>query len=49
MAVLTGYDGSARLVEVDEIDGVLVERASAVEVDLIDLVAVFGLPDLPAD
>lgn len=46
VAVLTGVDGGARLVDVDEVDGVLVERGTGVEIELVDLLTVIGLPDL---
>lgn len=45
-AVVTGRDGGARLVDVDEVEGVLLERATGAEIDLVDLVMVFGLPEL---
>lgn len=47
VALVTADDG-ARLVEVDEVDGVIVERASGVPVDLVSLVVVVGLPELAA-
>lgn len=46
VAALAGV-GGARLVSVVEVDGVLVERASRAEIDLSDVVAVYGLVDLP--
>jgi hypothetical protein len=48
LAVVTGREGGARLLEVAEVEGVLVERDGGAEVDLGDLVAVFGLPALAA-
>lgn len=43
VAVLTADGDALRVVEVDEVDGVLVERGSGVVVDLVSLVTVFGL------
>lgn len=39
-------DGGAVWVEVDEVEGVLVERASGAVVDLVSVVVVVGLPEL---
>ena len=47
VALVTADDG-ARLVEVDEVDGVIVERASGVPVDLVSVVVVVGLPEMVA-
>lgn len=48
VAVVTGEDGGAELVLVDEVDGVIVDRATGEAIDLVALVVVLGLPVLEA-
>lgn len=47
VAVVT-RGGDALVLEVAEVDGVLVERASGAVIDLVDLVVALGLPELVA-
>lgn len=44
-AVVTGEAGAV-LVPVSEVDGVLVDSDSGLALDLVDVVAVLGLPEL---
>lgn len=46
VAVVTADEGGAELVLVEERDGVLVDRMSGDELDLVALVVVVGLPEL---
>jgi hypothetical protein len=45
VAVVTGACGGAGLLEVAVVDGVLVDRATGLEVDPVAVVAVLGLDD----
>lgn len=47
IAVLTS-EGGVDVVLVEEVDGVLYDRASGAELDLVSLVVVLGLPELEA-
>ena len=46
LALLTVDGGGAEVVPVTEVDGVLVDRRTGEEIDLVSLVVVVGLPEL---
>ena len=46
LALLTAEGGGAEVIPVIEVDGVLVDRRTGEEIDLVSLVVVVGLPEL---
>ena len=46
LALVTVEGGGAEVIPVTEVDGVLVDRRTGVEIDLVSLVVVVGLPEL---
>ena len=46
LALLTVEGGGAEVIPVTEVDGVLVDRRTGAEIDLVSLVVVVGLPEL---
>ena len=46
LALVTVEGGGAEVIPVTEVDGVLVDRRTGEEIDLVSLVVVVGLPEL---